>query len=361
MTVLLDARLGRRPTGIGNYVTSLATELGPLANGEVRVVCRPRHAARFRGAGLRPIIQIRGEGLPRRLASVQLVHGPNFHAPRHPTAPGVATVHDLGYVQLPECHPPGMPERLDRLVRAGLPRTRMFLCDSRDTADAFMATYDVGPDRCRVVPLGVDTRVFSPVEAAGERAGLRNRYRIDRPYVLFVGAMVPRKDLRTLLDAWGEVASDRPDLGLVLVGSKMSRWASDWPRVADWIQENPRLAPRVHVLDYVAARDLPSLYRGSEAMMLTSLLEGFGLPVLEAMACDRPVVVTNSGALPEIGGSAAYYGQPRDPASFAQALRAALAGEGRVHRSAEARAIVSAHTWHRTAELTFAAYREALA
>src|SRR5205085_9053281 len=105
------------------------------------------------------------------------------------------------------------------------------------------------------------------------------------------------------------------------------RWASDWPHVEAWLGANPDLAPRVRILDYVPARDLPALYRGAAVVMLTSLLEGFGLPVLEGMAAGRPVVATRIGALPEVGRGAAYYGEVRDPASFATALSAALDGE----------------------------------
>lgn len=186
-------------------------------------------------------------------------------------------------------------------------------------------------------------------------------YGLNTRYVLFVGAMVPRKDLRTLVRSWALVAREQPELDLVLAGSKIMRWASDWPHVEAWLRENPDLAQRVRVLDYVPARDLPALYRGAAAVMLTSLLEGFGLPVLEAMAAERPVVATRSGALPEVGGDAAYYGEVRDPESLAAALNAALAGEGWGRRVATSRAIVSRHTWKRTAELTLSAYREAVA
>lgn len=358
MRVLLDARMGRKPTGIGNYVTTLSSELGRMADGQVRVLCRPRHAWRFRRAGVHPVVQTRGSALPDHLSAIDIVHGPNFHAPLHPTAGRIATVHDLGYRLLPACHPAGMPERLDALVRASLDDTRMFLCNSVDTQRAFSAEYGVDAARCRAVPLGVDATFFTPDAERGERTTLRRRYGLERPYVLFVGAMVPRKDLVTLAEAWAQVAVDEPDLDLVLAGNKTLRWASDWPKVADWLTRHPVLAPRVQVLDYVRTADLPALYRGCEVSMLTSLLEGFGLTVLEAMACGRPVVVTRSGALPEVGGTAAYYGEARDPTSFAAALRAALDRQDGERRDAEAARIVAEHPWARTARLTLDAYAE---
>ncbi|MDQ3675012.1 MAG: hypothetical protein M3365_11635, partial [Gemmatimonadota bacterium] len=143
MQALMDARLGRKPTGIGVYIIALATSLPGVAPGEFRAVCRPQHRRLLAGAGARPIVQARGSDLPRRLPRFDLFHGPNFHAPDVvATVTRVATIHDIGYRLLPGCHPPGMSERLDAVVRASIPGTRMFLCNSQDTAEAFGAEYD---------------------------------------------------------------------------------------------------------------------------------------------------------------------------------------------------------------------------
>lgn len=363
MHAFLDARLSRKPTGIGNYVLEIGTHVAGLAPDEFRVICRPRHTRRFARAGARPVVQLRGTQLPRRMPPLDLLHGPNFHAEAAPNgAVRAATIHDIGYLLLPECHPPGMPARLDALVRDAVATTRMFLCNSHDTATAFQAVYGVESERVAVTPLGVDAAWFDPAAAdPNEGAQLAKRYDIDGRYVLFVGAMVPRKDLLTLVRAWAIIARDEPDLSLMLAGSKMLRWASDWPHVEDWLQSNPDLAPRVRVLEYVSSDDLAMLYRQSSAVMLTSLLEGFGLTILEGMAAGRPIVATRCGALLELGGGAAYYGEPRDAWSFAAALASALADEDGERRASEARAIVASHTWRRTAELTLAAYREAVA
>src|SRR4051794_22075051 len=159
MRAIFDARLGRRPSGIGNYVIQLALHLPGVAApaDSVRVLCRPRHRQRFAQARGRPLMQFRRSRLPRRLPAFDLFHGPNFHTPElDATVARVATIHDVGYLRLPDCHPPGMPERLDALVRASVEHTRMFLCDSEDTARGFAEAYDVGPDRLAVTPLAVD-------------------------------------------------------------------------------------------------------------------------------------------------------------------------------------------------------------
>jgi glycosyltransferase involved in cell wall biosynthesis len=358
MLVLFDARIGRKLTGIGNYVVALCRQFGRDSPELVRPMCTLPHARRFRSLGLRPLV-LRGKRLPSRFPPADVVHGPNFHPPAHPTAGRVATIHDLGYILLPECHPPGMPERLDALVRAALPSTSLFLCDSRSTRDAFVDVYGVPDSVCRVVPLGVDTTVFTPHGPDGEGPRLRRQHGLDRPFLLFVGAMVPRKDLLTLVETFRIVRDERPerDLELVLAGNKTRRWASDWPRLSEWLRAHPDVAAHVRVLDYFPASDLPALYRQAELVILTSLLEGFGLTVLEAFACGRPAVITRSGALSEIGGTAAYYGDARSPGSFAAAVTAALDGDDAVRRREEAGRIVQAHPWRRTAELTMDAYR----
>jgi glycosyltransferase involved in cell wall biosynthesis len=249
-----------------------------------------------------------------------------------------------------------MPERLDQKIRAALPRTARFICVSEDTRQAFAAHYRIPLERCDHVPHGVDTKVFHhEVDRRFDR-WVRIRYRLPRPFLLFVGAMVPRKDVVTLLNAFALIARQFSDLDVVVAGHKTRRWASDWSLVQEWIREHHELRTRLRVLNYVTARDLPHLYRASEVVTLPSITEGFGLTVLEGFASGKPVVTTRAGAIPEVGGDAAYYAPPKDPEAFAAALTAALRGDDRERRAAEARAIVTAHTWARTWRLTRASY-----
>jgi glycosyltransferase involved in cell wall biosynthesis len=353
MLTLLDARLGRHPTGIGRYVLNLVEQLGQIAGGEVCAIARLRHRRRFQRLGVRSWSSPpRGRG-DARLPAADVVHGPNFHAPAHPSAAAVATIHDLGYVHLPECHPPGMPERLDAMVRASLRHTAIFLCDSLATKRDFVEHYGVQEERCRVVHLGVAER-FLATPAAGDAPppGVR------APYLLHVGAMVPRKDLLTLVEAFELVSQDHPELSLVLAGHKIRRWASDWPKVERWLHEHPDLRPRVKVLDYVRDRDVAGLYAHASAVVTTTLLEGFGLTVLEGLAAGAPVVASRVAAIEEIAGEAIHYGEPRRPETFAHAIDDAL----RTHDAASAqrgRAVARRYTWRATAEATLAAYHDA--
>ena len=357
MQALLDARLGRRISGIGQYVLHLAEELARLAPEAVALAVTARHRRRIAAAGGRPIVVGPSVDLATAAPPVDLVHGPNFHAPAFPGARRVATIHDLGFISLPACHPPGMPERLDAKIRDKLDETDLFLCDSRWTQDQFMEHYGVEPGRCRVVPLGVSDR-FSPRPADGRAAVLAWLHRIRDPYLLHVGAMVKRKDLGTLLRAFEIAAAEEPDLSLVIAGNKTRRWASDWPTVRSWLHSHPRLRRRVKILGYVPDALMPQLYRGSSAVVSTSLLEGFGLTVLEGMASGVPVVATAGSAIDELADGIAYLGCARHPESYAEAIRVALRGDpARRSRGLE---LARRFSWQRTAELTFDAYGAAI-
>ena len=357
MTFLLDARTGRRPTGIANYTFALAREFGALAPDDVRPICHRRHARAMSRLGLRPYAAAAGDLEASRLPAASVAHGPNYRPLEHGAAGKVVTIHDLGFLTLPECHPAGMSERLDAIMRSSAGTVDMFVCVSRDTRDALLDAYDVESERCTVVHNGVDSKRFRPLDGAPRSRVLRWRYRLERPYALFVGAMVPRKDLVTLLEAFRRIAPSHPELDLVVAGNKTRRWASDWPRVKRWLAEHPEVRRRVRVLDYVPDRDMPDLYGHSSVVTLTSLLEGFGMTILEGLACGRPVVATRTGAVPEVGQDAIYYGDVRDPDSIAAALGAALADEDGDRRRRRAAEIVAELSWRRTAEQTLDVYR----
>ncbi len=355
---LLDARLGRRLTGIGHYTLRLAEELTGLAPDVVVLpAVRSHHRRTIAAAGGRPIVVPRRGDLAQLAPTVDVVHGPNFHAPALMGATRVATVHDLGFIMLPECHPPGMPERLDGIIRQALNETALYLCDSAYTRDLFMEHYGVGPARCRVVHLGVSER-FSPEGPAPATILTTCLRGVRQPYLLHVGAMIKRKDLGTLLSAFELVAVEEPELELVLAGNKTRRWASEWPLVRDWLRSHPGLRRRVHILNYVPMAVLPKLYREASAVVSTSLLEGFGLTALEGLASGVPVVATAGSAIEEIAHGTAYLSPARDASSYAEGIRLALGADP--IRRARGLELARRFTWRRTAELTLDGYRAAV-
>lgn len=354
MLALLDARLGRRLTGIGQYTLELAQALAALAPEDVIHAVNARHRRTVATLGGRALVVPRRTDLAKLAPRVDVVHGPNFHAPALPGAQLVATVHDLGFLTLPSCHPPGMPERLDAIIRAALPRTALYLCDSIHTRNQLSEHYGVGAERCCVVYLGVSEH-FSPRGASPSALAKAYLRGVRRPYLLHVGAMIKRKDLGTLLRAFELVAAEEPDLGLVLAGNKTRRWASDWPAVRSWLQSHPRLRSRVRILNYVPPAALPTLYRNTSAVVSSSLLEGFGLTALEGLASGVPVVATSGSAIEEIADGIAYLSPVRDVEGLAEGIRLALRGDE--ERRARGLELAQSFTWQRTAERTLDAYR----
>ncbi len=287
---------------------------------------------------------------------IDVYHAPNF-LPLKFSGPAVITVHDLSVFRYPETHP---ADRV-RVMTEGLPkaieRARYVLVDSEFVRGEVLAKFAVSPDKVVTTLLGV-SGVFRPcsrqevapiVEKHGLQAGA---------YILSVGTLEPRKNLARTLDAYSRLpAATRRAFPLALVG--MAGWKMDS------VQERLRAllaAGEIRILGYVSQQDLPMLFAGARALVYPSLYEGFGLPVLEAMASGIPVVTSNQGSLLEVAGTAALTVDPEDPDAIGGALLSLLE-ESKERQSRIARGIDWAHTftWERCAEQTVAVYRRAAA
>ena len=357
--VLIDARQGEQPTGIGRYVLSLLTEFGRIAPRDVRPLGWRTQRRALRDTGLRPwTLPTSHFYRPRLLPPATVTHGPNFALVDHMRAARVVTVHDLAFRHFPDRYPSAVVEELDSHVRRAAREAAVVICDSRATRDDLIEMYDVDAQRLQVVPLGVDASFFER-PSLEEIADRRRALGLRRPFLLHVGALVPRKDVGTLLEAFRRSRAATEGHDVVLAGGRARDWKSDEDKIDLFRAKHPRLAERVRVLDYVDDRTLLTLHAAAAVYVTTSLCEGFGLTVLQGMAAGRPVVVTHSSSLPEVGGHHAFYGCPQDPDSFALAIDDALdAGEDSL-RLAAARDHAASFSWRRTAELTLGAYRQA--
>jgi glycosyltransferase involved in cell wall biosynthesis len=320
-------------------------------------------SARHRSAPpepFRPPVPVAALPLPRRLLyrawhsirrpSVQSATGPVaiIHAtavaipPK--TAPLVVTIHDLAFLADPS-HPTRHGGRFFRRA-TDLARRHadLVLCPSRATmAECEAAGFD--PARLRLVPWGVTATPATEEEV--ER--VRRVHRLRRPYVLFAGTVEPRKNLAGLTEAFRHL--DGRDVDLVLVGP--AGWNE---RLADRIAD---LGDRARALGFVPATDRDALLAGAAVFCYPSLREGFGLPVLEAMAQGTPVVTSMGTATEEVADGAGLLADPNDPASIADALAKVLDDATiAADLGAQGRARAAAFTWERTAERTAAAYAE---
>lgn len=269
--------------------------------------------------------------------------------------PGVVTVHDLGYLVYPEAHTRFDRWYLDWTTRRHTRVAAHLLADSEATQRDLVRHYGADPQRISVVYPGLDP-LFRPVEDPGRLAAVRQRYHLARDYVIHVGTLQPRKNLPRLLDAFEVLPrylpTTRPVPQLVLVGKR--GWLAD-PIVA----RAEAMEERVRLLGHVAREDLPALLSGARALVMPSLYEGFGFPVLEAMACGTPVVASNVSSLPEVAGEAALLVDPHDTEALTEALVRVLT-DVELRQSLRQRGLQRARqfTWRAAAEETLRVLKE---
>jgi len=280
-----------------------------------------------------------------------LVHFTNYQAPFAAGVPYVVSFHDMTLSLFPECHPLRRRLILSKLRPFVARRARLVLVPSESTRRDVVQILGVDPARVRVIPYAASPR-FRPIEAGPQR--LEAAYGVRSAYFLFVGNLEPRKNLARALRAFARVAPSLPQHCFVLVGQHGWKY-QEVLREAERIELNGR----VRVLGYVPENDLPLFYRHATALIYPSLYEGFGLPVVEAMACGTPVLTSRSSSLTEIAEGAALLVDPYDEREIGDGLLA-LATDGELRAGLTARGLERAATysWDRTARETAAAYRD---
>jgi glycosyltransferase involved in cell wall biosynthesis len=367
--VVAEQLLRPVPGGIGRYVRALAEHLPAEAavdGGAARfLVCR-HPAERVAAVGLPPAATVRLPW-PGRLATrtwvtlrrprlpsglldtLDLVHATSAAVPPAPGRPLVATVHDLAFRHHPDAYPAAGRRYHDRSARIVAGEAARILVPSEATARDLAELYAVDRGRVSIVPLGVEPPARPDYRGA---ARLLHDLGVRGPFLLAVGTLEPRKNLPRLLAAFDEVADELPDHWLVVVGP------------VGW---GPRLRPtwgsvRVKLAGPVADATLHALYRRADGLAYPSLYEGFGLPVLEAMAHGVPVLTSDRSSLPEVAGDAALLVDPLDRGAIAKGL-VRLLSDGELRRRLETAGPrrAAGFTWPAAAAATWAAYRQALA
>ncbi|MPY93262.1 MAG: glycosyltransferase [Acidimicrobiia bacterium] len=307
----------------------------------VRVLPLPRRALYEAWHGLRrPSVE-------RATGPVDVVHATGVAVPPR-RAPLVVTVHDLAFLADRRRYTRHGVRFFMRALELARRDADLVLCSSEATRrECEAAGFD--PSRLRVVPLGVRGRA-APAAAV---TVARHRYGLARDYVLWVGTAEPRKNLPVVVEAFRQLGRD--DLDLVLVGP--DGWHVDLPELVRPLGEQARL------LGFLPVADLDAVTAGARAFCYPSLLEGFGLPVADALVQGTPVVTSAGTATAEIVADGAGTAvDPRDPAAVAEALGAILEDEAfAAGLVAAGRARAAELTWERTAERTLAAYAEVVA
>jgi glycosyltransferase involved in cell wall biosynthesis len=286
--------------------------------------------------------------LPATLASAEVIHaGSGAAVP--PAAPGqrlVVTIHDLAFLRFPALFP-----RRWRLVyrlglRAAVRRADAILTPSRSTAEDIVSRTPVDPARVYVAPLAA-----SMAAAEADPSATLDRLGVGAPYILFVGTLEPRKNLVSLVRAYRRAAEAGIPQTLVLAGA--TGWGAG-PLERELALEGPG---RIVRTGWLSEGDLDAVYRGASLFVYPSLYEGFGLPVLEAMARGVPTIASATSSLPEVTGDAALGVDPGSPTDIARAIRAIATDEALAARLADAgRRRATLFSWDETARLTLRAY-----
>ena len=283
---------------------------------------------------------------------LDVIHAPVNVAPLITGVPRVVTVHDLAFHLFPEQYPGRKQRYLRAMTRLSVQRAARVIAVSEATRQDIIRLYDADPERVVTVPNGVGDEM-RPL-GADEVAAFRARQGLTGPTLLFLGTLQPRKNLETLLRAWARTAGET---GWQLVVAGAAGWHHE--PIFDLARELG-IADAVRFVGFVPPEDLPLWHNAADAFVYPSLYEGFGLPLLEAMACGTPVVTSDTPALREVVGNAGLIVGPRDVPALAQALLQ-LAREPELREELAARGLrrASEFSWRRTAAETAAVYRAA--
>jgi glycosyltransferase involved in cell wall biosynthesis len=376
MTICLDlsaaaherAGLGRYASGPAQALLGLGQPLTafvnhardsrlrpPLSDLPLRTVGLPRQRWRLRAAAS----HFGAPSLDHVFAGIDLFHATEHLLPVLRRARSVFTLHDVAYLHYPQYHLPRNRLFLRLMMPRFLARADAVIAVSAFTRRDAETVYGVPAARLHVIPEGVEAQ-FRPMPEA-ELSTVRERYRLPKRFILFVGTIEPRKNLLTLIEAYAALRerarpNDGDVPGLVIAGGKGWLYTEFFDRL-----RSLGLQQEVTLTGFVPEDDLPRLINCAAVLAFPSVFEGFGLPVLEAMACGVPVVSSNAASLPEVVGEAGLLLPPLSVAGWVEALERVLSDP---HLAAPLRALglarAASFTWEATARQTLAVYESVL-
>lgn len=349
---LFSARDGYRQTGVSRYISELISGLErvKVSDDELRLFGQNTGPIKEN-----PMARILWEQtfLPVNIAAQKLdvFHTPIGAVPMLSTAPTVVTVHDLAFLKYPDQLPKSRRTWLIGAVRLSARRASKIITVSQATANDLQAWLDIPDDRIQAIPLATSGKVE---RVKGESLDVfKMKWNIDRPYVLAVGTLEPRKNLPTLLRAFAKIKDDI-DHQLVLVGPE--GWLTGELKTT---LDELNLGDRVRLTGFVSDEELGGWYSGADLFVFPSYYEGFGLPAIEAMRCGAPVLASDNSAFPEVVGDAGVLIPASDVDQWAESMREMLNDESRrLHLRDLGFARADAFSWDRTAQETYDVYKD---
>jgi glycosyltransferase involved in cell wall biosynthesis len=361
---LLSGEAGYRSAGIHSYIEQLLRHLPTVtpADWHLTVFVGAANRTAFEGVDVRrsrmdtssPLRRILWEQFvqPRMLGAFDLYHATAFVTPVWLRTPSVVTVYDLSFIHYPQVLSAARRLYLRLFTGLACRRARRVITISQSTAQDIARTLGIPAGKIDLAAPGYDPAMFHPLSVEAI-AAFRRQKGLPERFWLFIGTLEPRKNLLTLLEAYAALSPEER-LPLIIGGGK--GW--DYDPIFETVA---RYRLNVQFPGFIASDELPFWYNCAEAFVFPSVFEGFGLPVLEAMACGTPVIVSDASSLPEVAGTAGLCVPPRDVEAWTVALhRAANDDQWRQSACERGYAEASRYSWAETAKQTVESYRRSL-
>lgn len=365
MRIAIDVRaLTKQPTGTGYYVKYLLDAFARTEDENQYYLCSSRpfnYVAPMNETRFIPLIQ---RGLPGNLwlqiqlprlihkQQIELFHSPFGVIPFRINCATVNTVHDIAFHFYPKLTDAKNRFLLPRLVPKSIELTTAIIVDSEAIKKDLVRTYEVPERKITVIHLAAGSQ-FHQMPKEEARKYLISKYQIDYPFILFVGTLEPRKNIAGLIHAYHQLPNElQQQYKLVLVGKKGWQYQSLFKLVTDL-----KLSNRVVFTDYIPDADLVYFYNSASVFVYPSLYEGFGLPIIDAIACGTPVITSNTSSMPELVSYAGILVSPEDTAALQTALINVLTDhELASHLSEKANTHIKLFSWQNTARKTLDTY-----
>ena len=367
MRIAVDAHaIGRHLTGNEVYVRSLLREFAAIEPesvffayvsepGAEKLVPRKFQTEQVSS---NPYLRL-GRDLTRRIAADKpdLLHV-QYTAPLINRVPVVSTVHDVSFIENPEYFPATRRSQLRYTVARTIKLAARIITVSEFSRDAILRAYPVSPDKVRVIPNAASPE-FRVVARGRAAHAIRDHFGVEAPFIFSVGDLQPRKNHIGLINAFARLLAEHPNLPHHLILAGQNTWFT--PRVMAAAHASG-VASRIHFTGFVSDSDLIQLYNACDCFVFPSFYEGFGLPILEAMACGCAVACSNTSAMPEVAEGAGLLFDPRNPASIARSMADVLL-DAELRKRMEARGLHRAthFNWRKSALATLDVYREVVA
>ncbi len=287
----------------------------------------------------------------------ELYHFFNFIVPPNITGKVITTIHDMTYILYPETMDKKNLKRITNDIDYSVNRSDKIITVSESSKNDIIKYLNVQPSKIEIVYNGVDYERFNKFYATEEKEEVKKKYSLPEKYILYMGTLEPRKNIESIVEGFYILKQKyRDDIKLVIAGKKGWLFESIFNLV-----EQLKLTEDIIFTDYVDEKDKPLIYNMAEIFVFPSLYEGFGIPVLEAMASEVPVITSNVSSLPEVAGDAALLVAPKDKESIAEQMHKILSNENlRKELVHKGKIQCRKFTWQDSADRLYEIYKEVL-